>query len=495
LSNVTIWYGVTTIGDQAFVDCTALTNITIPKSLAAVGNYAFNNCLNLTNVNFLGDAPLTGSWVFDGDPGAIAYYFAGAAGWGPTLDGIPTVELNQAATAGPAYYSRPTDVSLLIKINDLLTNVTVSAGDTVTLTGVGTDGFNLRSTNGATLFTNSTFILYTNSASPNVNDSFNYTVTDAVGQMATGTVYIILNNNVVGQGSPKLTISTSNLTAAFFGIPGFRYIVERSTNLVQGAGWLPISTNTAGTLPATDTNTEFAESGGGSNIDPRKWTTSGNTVVESGGLMQVLTTVTDQPGTLTSTPFVISNSGLITITRQVFLHHDDSIYYLGNNHFFTGIFAINIAGVPQFGIEYCDYDFSGNGRQPAYGFFVTRNGASATFISSQSDVSSGVAAIWDTWFSEKIIYDPSSGQLQYFINNVLQVTFNVGAMPVRTSPTMSLLFQAYGWWTGHEQLFSNLAVTQAVIPPAVGGLIQVTDNFEDLGIVPASAYYRLRYDP
>jgi hypothetical protein len=37
--------------------------------------------------------------------------------------------------------------------------------------------------------------------------------------------------------------TSANLTITFFGIPGHQYTIERSTNLVTGLGWVPISTN------------------------------------------------------------------------------------------------------------------------------------------------------------------------------------------------------------------------------------------------------------
>ena len=159
--------------------------------------------------------------------------------------GVPPVP----PVAGTAYYSRPANVALQIAISELLTNVTDANGYPITLAGVGTDGFNLSSTNGTTLFTNSTFILYTNSVTPNVNDRFNYTVSDGHGGTAIGTVIIIMNNNLTGQTGVYLSVSSTNTTANFFGWPGFRYAVDRSTNLAPGVGlgWVPISTNTAPT--------------------------------------------------------------------------------------------------------------------------------------------------------------------------------------------------------------------------------------------------------
>ena len=50
LSSVTIPDGVTTIGNDAFRDCTALTSVTIPASVTTIGNGAFRDCTALTSV-------------------------------------------------------------------------------------------------------------------------------------------------------------------------------------------------------------------------------------------------------------------------------------------------------------------------------------------------------------------------------------------------------------------------------------------------------------
>jgi phosphatidylinositol-3-phosphatase len=176
----------------------------------------------------------------------ITATYSGDANNQPSTNSL-TQTVTNVLVAGPAYYSRAAGVSLLININNLLTNVYSSGGYPITLVGAGTDGQNLLTTNGATLFNNGTYLLYTNSIIPNVNDSFLYTVTDGQGDTNEGTISIIMNNNVVGQSNVRLTVGSSSVTANFFGVPGFMYIVDRSTNLTAGEGWVPISTNTAPT--------------------------------------------------------------------------------------------------------------------------------------------------------------------------------------------------------------------------------------------------------
>jgi hypothetical protein len=50
LTSITIPNSVTSIGDDAFWNCTSLTSITIPKSVTNIGDYAFWNCTSLTSI-------------------------------------------------------------------------------------------------------------------------------------------------------------------------------------------------------------------------------------------------------------------------------------------------------------------------------------------------------------------------------------------------------------------------------------------------------------
>jgi len=50
LTNVTIPSSVTSIGERAFYYCSNLTSVTIPPSVTSIGDYAFSNCRSLTSV-------------------------------------------------------------------------------------------------------------------------------------------------------------------------------------------------------------------------------------------------------------------------------------------------------------------------------------------------------------------------------------------------------------------------------------------------------------
>ena len=52
ISSLTIEYGVTSIGDRAFEDCTALTSVTIADSVTSVGFRSFDGCTALSSITF-----------------------------------------------------------------------------------------------------------------------------------------------------------------------------------------------------------------------------------------------------------------------------------------------------------------------------------------------------------------------------------------------------------------------------------------------------------
>ena len=199
-------------------------------------------------------------------------------------------------------------------------------------------------------------------------------------------------------------------------------------------------------------------------VDTNKWTASGYTVQEINGYMRVGTDVTDNGGVLTSLPFAISPNGDITITRTVMLHY-------ANDAFAAHMF-LRFGTLPWVAAYYANYDETWGGEFIArHGTYLVRNADSSwnplISPSNETNVSSAFPVLWDTWFSEKLVYSPSTGVLQYFANNQKVTDYFMGVMPVTNSPTMQLGFRAWGWWTGHQQLFDDFLVTQNITSPVI----------------------------
>ena len=67
--NVTIPAGVTSIGQNAFSNCTALTGVTIPNSVMSIASSAFSGCTGLTSVNIPASVATIGQQAFSGCSG------------------------------------------------------------------------------------------------------------------------------------------------------------------------------------------------------------------------------------------------------------------------------------------------------------------------------------------------------------------------------------------------------------------------------------------
>ena len=52
IETVVISHGVTTIGNEAFIGCSALTSVEIPEGVTSIGDEAFNACTSLTSITF-----------------------------------------------------------------------------------------------------------------------------------------------------------------------------------------------------------------------------------------------------------------------------------------------------------------------------------------------------------------------------------------------------------------------------------------------------------
>jgi len=90
-TSFTIPNSVTSIGNYAFADCTALTSVTIPNSVTSIGDGAFYDCTGLTAAHFVGNAPTMGTDVFRSCAiGFTVKHLADTTGWSNPWYGYPT---------------------------------------------------------------------------------------------------------------------------------------------------------------------------------------------------------------------------------------------------------------------------------------------------------------------------------------------------------------------------------------------------------------------
>ena len=82
ITSVSLPDGLTSIGGDAFRDCSSLTSITIPNSVTSIGNEAFRDCSSLTSVTISNSVTSIGFWAFFSCASLDYIYYTGdIASW------------------------------------------------------------------------------------------------------------------------------------------------------------------------------------------------------------------------------------------------------------------------------------------------------------------------------------------------------------------------------------------------------------------------------
>lgn len=114
----------------------------------------------------------------------------------------------------------------------------------------------------------------------------------------------------------------------------------------------------------------------------------------------------------------------------------------------------------MFSVKYADMIYNSSPQKSCFGIYLCRKDGNPHDVSRYVDASNPVTAIWDTWYDEKIVYEPDTGMAHYSINGMPKIDYNVGILPITVGASAQLSINAWGWWTGYYQLFDNLEVMQ-----------------------------------
>ena len=210
------------------------------KLVISSGTLTYGGTLTVAN---LGAIPANGT-VFDlfdapafaGGFSSVTLPSGGTLHWntnGLTVDGSIAFT-NTVPTATNILASRSSGLNFKIKRSLVLSNAADLDGDALTLTFAST------TTNGAAITSDAEYIYIPTN---NVADAFNYTVTDGFGGTNTAAVNIAIATGLNGQLA-TVTYSGNLATATFYGVIGYAYNVERSTNGMST--WQVISNYPAG---------------------------------------------------------------------------------------------------------------------------------------------------------------------------------------------------------------------------------------------------------
>lgn len=186
------------------------------------------------------------------------------------------------------------------------------------------------------------------------------------------------------------------------------------------------------------------------------WAWYGNTVVESMGIIDVQTTVTDKGGSLyTAKPMSVDPNKKLIIERDVRLHY--------GNDYYDARMCVYIGDFPVWGVSYTNYQYSSAIDRPMYGFYLFRNSGNTHTESGQVDNSPKIEPIWDVFFTEKIVYRPATGNVEYYIDGSKKTEFFIGRLTEETEQDdypLQLCFGSWGWWTGHSNAMSHIRIYQ-----------------------------------
>ena len=177
-------------------------------------------------------------------------------------------------------------------------------------------------------------------------------------------------------------------------------------------------------------------------IDATLWTYQGNRVYEADGLMKIEQNQTDDDVRLTSHTLLPTPSGQIVMDRKFIVHKA--------SNYFSGGLVIDFNGASDdsgIRISYWHESYIGK-----YGTYVD---ASIDGVSTSIRLCD---AVFDTWFTEKVIVDTQTGMLAYYLDDQEIATVTIAGLASKDVSYFTVRFWPYSWFTGHYQYMDYINI-------------------------------------
>lgn len=220
----------------------------------------------------------------------------------------------------------------------------------------------------------------------------------------------------------------------------------------------------------------FADDFSGSEIDTNLWRVKGQTIKVENGIAKILVEVTENQPKLESVLFSFDRTKPVIIKTRLKVSYSQNIK---DKVYFIGMFGItpktplfnqvDIHNEYLFGVHYTNHDYESrdsNGDldlMKTEGFFLFKYCGVPYKKNDYRDgkISGRIEPVWREWFEQKIIYNPTNGEMSYFINDELKGKFNVGDLiKEMDEDKLRIEIAPWGWWTNHSIELDYIEVTQ-----------------------------------
>ncbi|MEI6077261.1 MAG: MBG domain-containing protein [Verrucomicrobiota bacterium] len=228
-------------------------SVSLPADATGEVNFSTNGVYLSTEALSSGAATSLGApGLIRASTNVVAVAYGGDNNYTTASGSITQTVTNHPPTAPDLSANRTAGLRLYIARSVITNNWSDADGDTVTLTGINTT-----SANGVTLSVNNNYIYYPKPDGSQVNDTIYYTLTDSFGESTIGHINVVVQPYTSGQ-SAAVTPSGNSVSLKFYGILGYSYDVQRTTDFATwhtvAAG---VSPGSDGTIHVTDTFTDL----------------------------------------------------------------------------------------------------------------------------------------------------------------------------------------------------------------------------------------------